>query len=132
MKSKLKIKNKLGIKLIFLILIGAAAFYFFTRPTIEGLLVNGSDISGNTLSENTGITLYQSYILRTILNNTDNEYSDDKRMKDIRGIKIDDSKYKSLIKNSDGDENSVVLKKLNDLLKTNEQDMCARANWEMK
>jgi hypothetical protein len=67
MKSSAKINKKIGIKLIFLAIIVVGLFHFFTRPTIEGMYnVNGTDISGNTLSENSGITMYQSYIVRTI------------------------------------------------------------------
>ena len=132
MKSKLKIKNKLGIKLIFLLLIGVAFFYFFKQPIVEGLIVYGKDVSGNTLTEVEGITLYQSYVLRTILNNTDNAYSDDERMKDIRAMKINDRPYKNIIKNSNGDDSRIVLKKLDELLKKNENDLCTRAEWEEK
>lgn len=133
MKSRSKVNKKGLIKLFFIAIIVLGLFHFFTRPTIEGMYnVNGTDISGNTLSENSGITMYQSYIVRTILNNTVNSYSDDDKLKDIRDIKIDDAKYKSIIKNSDKEESGVVLKKINELLKTNEQDMCARANWEKK
>jgi hypothetical protein len=39
MKSRTKINNKMGVKLIFLAIIAVGLYYLFTRPTIEGMMM---------------------------------------------------------------------------------------------
>jgi hypothetical protein len=39
MKSRTKINNKMGVKLIFLAIIAVGLYYLFTRPTVEGMMM---------------------------------------------------------------------------------------------